>query len=551
MSLTALPGDPSTLGDYAERYARIAESILETSRQLATFADDIDGNSGEAVQALAERAGDAGRGVAAAHPRYATTASTLTTYSVQLTDAQTAANGAISAASTANGALPYYYRRRAELTAFPVGLIPTEAELQDKAEELAQVNANISRLEDDVADAQAAYDRAVNYRDTAAQSAINAIRPVLDQLNDTLGDYVDAWVQSLPDFLQAMAQWIGDIFVAIVEAFEDLVASFIAMVIVVVTFVSVFVEILQNYPPELWLAALLAPGLVLPIILALTLYLAVRLTKEPLRPTPAVTASDPVDSSSTEGSHYADTMTTNVMLDDAGATDNTVIQIVEVLDENGERVGWRVILPSTQDWQELSPAFGGSRIEGDQGALNDLDSNLALMLTPSQQAAYERAVIQAMLDAGIGPNDPVMLSGWSQGGILAGALASDPTLPFTVQAVYVSGAPIDAMNIPDSVAVISVQHEGDVVHTLDGPISAGARQGPNWVTITQPAPIDPDTGEPYAQPHNGNAYTQTASTYIDNTQDQTVAAVVAQQHMFFSDNEVVTLYDSAEQPVPL
>jgi len=58
----------------------------------------------------------------------------------------------------------------------------------------------------------------------------------------------------------------------------------------------------------------------------------------------------------------------------------------------------------------------------------------------------------------VGPDDPVMLTGWSQGGIMAGTLASDPDCAFNIQAIFVSGAPIDAMNIPDSVSVLSVQH---------------------------------------------------------------------------------------------
>ncbi len=80
----------------------------------------------------------------------------------------------------------------------------------------------------------------------------------------------------------------------------------------------------------------------------------------------------------------------------------------------------------------------------DTGATNDLDSNLALMLTPELQTQYERAVMQAMQDAGIdpGPNgDPVMLVGFSQGGIMAGHLAANRSSAYNFEAVMACGSP--------------------------------------------------------------------------------------------------------------
>ena len=71
-----------------------------------------------------------------------------------------------------------------------------------------------------------------------------------------------------------------------------------------------------------------------------------------------------------------------------------------------------------------------------------------------------------MQQAGVGPNDPVMLVGFSQGGIMAGHLAaynSDDNW----DAVVVAGAPIDSMPIPSTTTVVSVQHSGDPVPRLD------------------------------------------------------------------------------------
>ncbi len=49
---------------------------------------------------------------------------------------------------------------------------------------------------------------------------------------------------------------------------------------------------------------------------------------------------------------------------------------------------------------------GGSGPQGDRRAMNDLDSILALMLTPRSIPGEQRAVTAAMLGAGIGKTVP-------------------------------------------------------------------------------------------------------------------------------------------------
>lgn len=538
-TLVPLPGDPDSLASKASRYGRVADAIRETAAQLKEFASRIESEGGKSVAVLRERAGDAGLRVEKVHPRYETTANALATYAVNLRDAQNAANAAINAADSADTNLPYWRNQVDDLRP-PVRTVVTAEQLEDYYQALARVE----EIEQNVANAVADYERAVRYRDDAAGIAIAAITPVLERMNDTLGDWVDRWAGAFPGFLQGIAQWIGDIFVSVVETLQNAIDRFVLMVTYIVTVIALIPEIIANYPPEMWVLALLVPATI-PTMLALALLLSARIAKEGMRPTPdmvEITAPGGMAGSSS-GTPYADTMTTNKILDSEGNTESTIVEITEVLDADGNRVGWRVVLPSTQDWQEAGPGFGDP-LAGDQSAMNDLDSNLALMLTPSQQAAYERAVIQAMFEAGIGPNDPVMLSGWSQGGILAGKMASDPNSPFNIQALYVSGAPIDAMSIPSHISVISVQHTGEPVAILDGPFLSPGVQAPNWVTVTQNPPAGFD-------PHNPDAYIATANQYVDNSTDPHVIAIKDDQAMFFSENEIVHQYQGAEQPVPL
>lgn len=544
MNMTPLPGDPGALAVKATRYQSIAATILAMSARLEQFASEVDGGRGNAVAALAERVETASADVAAVQPRYADTATALSTYAVQLRSAQDSAASAIAAADADRPSLVHQYNRLNAIAYDEMPYAQTTEQVEELRIRYRRIEAEIARLEGQIATAEQQYRRAVEYRDLVAQRAIDSIEPVLEKLNDTLRDHVDAWVESLPDFLQLVGRWIGDVLVDAMETFQSWADAFWAAVTFVATYIAMLFQVLANYPPEIWMLFLLSPGLALAIIPALTGYLAQRLARDVLKPTPAVEETARWTSGS-GADVYAQSMADAARVDELGGVDRTVIEVVEVLDEDGRRVGWRVILPSTQDWQDGGWIVGQDNTD-DLGALNDLDSNLALMLTPSQQAAYERAVYQAMLAAGVGPDDPVMLTGWSQGGILAGTLASDPKFPFNVQAIFVSGAPIDAMDIPDSVSVMSVQHIGDVVPLLDGPISAPPHSGPNWVTLLAEPPIDVETGRPYEQPHHPVAYTLTAGV-VDQATLPRITAIKEQQAMFYSANERHIRYEAAEQ----
>ncbi|MEV8253539.1 hypothetical protein AB0O95_06180 [Rhodoglobus sp. NPDC076762] len=539
--LLALPGDPTALASYGKRYLTIADAITDTTLRLNNFASDVAG-AGEAVTALSERSSSAAARLARAQPRYGATAQAISVYAVSLREAQDAASNAIERADVAAAELPYYENLRSELAGRLYGP-QTGTEYEQVSSQLRQAQSHVDELDVGVADARAAYERAVNYRDEAARLAIAAIEPALEAMNDTLRDHVSSWVESLPGGESILGQWLTDVLLGVLEPLQALVMAVVELTIWVNTVVALFWEIMANLPPEKALLQVLMPGVVLAHAVGLSALLAIRLSNEERRPTPEMVRRTPQEQKPARD--YEDVMARNGELDAKGGTHSTFVEVVEVLDESGNRLGWRVLLPSTQDWQEANGAFEGSwNPQGDQGAMNDLDSNLSLMLAPSQQAAYERAVTQAMMDAGVLPGDPVMMSGWSQGGILAGKMAADPLSPFNIQAVFASGSPIDLMDIPESVSVISVQHKGDVVPTLDSPWSGGVQRS-NWVTISTEAPTDPGTGRPVFA-HSSSAYTGSADAAVDNSSDPRVIAQKEEQAMFFSEYERVSVYVGAE-----
>lgn len=191
----------------------------------------------------------------------------------------------------------------------------------------------------------------------------------------------------------------------------------------------------------------------------------------------------------TELTSLSDLVTANGATDAMGGEDATVVDVKKVIGPDGS-VHWVVSLPSTQDWQ-----FGP-----DAGALNDRDSNVALMMdNPIWRGAYERAVLEAMSDAGVPPGGDVVLTGFSQGGIMAANLAADGTFPYNTVGVVTNGSPIDSFDIPPNIPVYAFQHATDAVPMLDGNVIS--ETPPNVHRIVLPgaaSPLDTHNNDLYA-----------------------------------------------------
>ena len=152
----------------------------------------------------------------------------------------------------------------------------------------------------------------------------------------------------------------------------------------------------------------------------------------------------------------ADLVEVNGTTDVLGGAESSAIDIKLLRAPDGTE-HWVVSLPSTQEWLDL----------GGEGAMNDGKNNLPLLFDSPAKTQYERAVLRAMREAGMSPGDPVVFTGFSQGGIMAANLASDPGLPYRPIGVVTNGAPIDTFDIPPNVPVVSFQHETDPVARLD------------------------------------------------------------------------------------
>jgi pimeloyl-ACP methyl ester carboxylesterase len=82
------------------------------------------------------------------------------------------------------------------------------------------------------------------------------------------------------------------------------------------------------------------------------------------------------------------------------------------------------------------------------------------------------ATAAALNAAHVGPEDVVVLVGYSQGGLIASRLAESGT--YRIGGVVTLGSPGAAVPVPDGVPVLAVEHVEDLVPALGGPAIAAA-----------------------------------------------------------------------------
>ena len=110
------------------------------------------------------------------------------------------------------------------------------------------------------------------------------------------------------------------------------------------------------------------------------------------------------------------------------------------------------------------------------GLIQNMGTNLAAVA--GDENAYEDAVIKALAQAHVQAHVPtdarIMLTGHSQGGIVAARLAQKMTDPdsgypqYNVTNVLTAGSPVDHIEVPEWVKVLSLVNEYDIVPRLDG-----------------------------------------------------------------------------------
>ena len=175
-------------------------------------------------------------------------------------------------------------------------------------------------------------------------------------------------------------------------------------------------------------------------------------------------------------------------IDQIGSDKWANIRIIKS-DDGAGNIAYTVQIPSTQRWWPTAGALP-----------NDLTSDLYAMRFGAQtQLANSVLAAMAAANIPIGPGaPPVMLAGFSLGGLTAAAIAASPQ-GFNIKQVIVAGAPIGTLAIPHSTAVLALEARQDKVPYLDSTRNSGS-----WTTIQENA--HSLAGEKGRDDHKSNAH---------------------------------------------
>ncbi|WP_029291936.1 alpha/beta hydrolase [Cellulomonas sp. HZM] len=170
----------------------------------------------------------------------------------------------------------------------------------------------------------------------------------------------------------------------------------------------------------------------------------------------------------------------------AGAPPSTVS--VQRLAHPDGSVAWVVEVPGTQ-----SGSFGG-------GTATDMTTNTRLVAGIDDDMSD--GVLAALDAAGARPDEPVLLAGHSQGGMVAMTVAARAAGRFDVRAVVTAGSPDVPRRIPAGVQVRSYRIDEDLVPQTDGRADVVNR---DMVTVRRSIPA-----RDVAHAHDVRGYVRTA-----------------------------------------
>ncbi|WP_314147589.1 hypothetical protein [uncultured Leifsonia sp.] len=192
-----------------------------------------------------------------------------------------------------------------------------------------------------------------------------------------------------------------------------------------------------------------------------------------------------------------------------------VVRVLSRRDDTGAR-HWIVQFPSTKSWHPRAGA-----------APNDLTADL--VIGAEREATITRAGLAAMRDAGIPAGEPVLLAGFSLGGMVAAQVAMRAhAAGFSVTHLLVAGTPLGRLPVPPGIRTLSIEHVLDLVPRIDGrenPVVVDGRDGAALLTVKAGPPLS--TGFRLGALHQATAYADTAAAIEARPPSPEVAAYLA------------------------
>ncbi|UAJ80042.1 hypothetical protein IT072_02905 [Leifsonia sp. ZF2019] len=204
--------------------------------------------------------------------------------------------------------------------------------------------------------------------------------------------------------------------------------------------------------------------------------------------------------------------------------DVAVIRVISRVEESGRR-RWIVQLPSTKSWHPRAGA-----------APNDLTADL--VIGTERQATITRAAIATMRAAGIRTGEPVLLTGFSLGGMVAAQIAVSAAADgFAVTHLVVGGSPLGRFRLPSGVHALSLEHVLDIVPRIDGRDNAVSSAAGGLLTVKARPPLT--VGFRLGALHQSTAYADTAAVVEARPPDERVAAFLRELAPFLGPGQLV------------
>lgn len=198
--------------------------------------------------------------------------------------------------------------------------------------------------------------------------------------------------------------------------------------------------------------------------------------------------------------------------------DVALVRVVEVA--SADRRRWMVQFASTKSWHPRAGA-----------APNDLTADL--LIGADAEPTVTRAALDALRGAGVRPGEPVLLAGFSLGGMVAAQVAASAVASgFSVTHLVVAGSPLGRIAVPESVTVLALEHVLDPVPRVEGrenPVRS--EQGRPFLTVKARPPLG--LGFRIGSLHQSTAYADTAAAVEADPPAAAVAELLAGLAPFF------------------
>ncbi|WP_125130225.1 hypothetical protein [Microbacterium sp. 10M-3C3] len=474
-------GRPDELSAGAAALQRTADAIERAAEGLRDLVDD---QRSRATDAARDSAVEAEAGLRRAHRRYDGVAGALTTFAVGLDAVQREARATIEEADAAADRSARLAGEMSDLQNDIVRAEATGASTTTLSTELTATSNGIAAADRGVSQARQTLWALRTRLGDAVERAVNAIETANEHGADSWGDNWNQFWGGVGDFFEMLGEWASTVPDAVVASLKEALSALVSTL--VVALLLLIAALVLG-----WVVATVGLLGLLVVLAGVGILLLAMLIGEVLRGprridddrTSTAPTGDPERDAAADEREARDYQDLMKLLSDQDSASSggahTQIAVVAVRDADGNVISWRVQLPSTQQW---SPFNTG-------GALNDLRTDVMLSIFPGVPTQYEEAVWDAMTEAGVFESDaPIMFTGWSLGGMMAGDLAADPRVADRVQSVVTAGSAIDKhySDIPDGVRVTQFNNGIDPVHTLEfaglDPIDALHSYDPDWQT---------------------------------------------------------------------